>query len=155
MKVHFWGVRGSIPTPLTPLQIQNRVAAVVQRITATDIRDADSRERFLASLPKWLFGTVGGNTSCVELETSQGETIILDAGSGLGNCHSTSMNVLLHQKEKRFTCFFPIFIGIICRACFFTQAFNPANRIVCLQRESRCTKHSLPSDGKSFFSGSV
>ena len=131
MKVHFWGVRGSIPTPLTPLQIQNRVAAVVQRITATDIRDADSRERFLASLPKWLFGTVGGNTSCVELETSQGETIILDAGSGLRELSLNLNERPSSPKGKTFHLFLSHFHWDHLQGLpFFTQAFNPANRIV-------------------------
>lgn len=83
MRIHFWGVRGSIPSPLSPLQIQNRIAAVVQRVSAKDIESADSREKFLASLPEWLFGTVGGNTSCVEIENESGDCVIFDAGSGL------------------------------------------------------------------------
>ena len=59
MNVHFWGVRGSLPTPITSEQVQAKIAAVVERITPKDIQDEDSRTRFLASLPPWLFGTVG------------------------------------------------------------------------------------------------
>jgi len=47
MKVRFWGVRGSTPTP------------------------------FLENL------RYGGNTSCVEVRTPQGETLIFDCGTGL------------------------------------------------------------------------
>ncbi len=83
MKVKFWGVRGSIPTPPSPEQIQRKIAAVVQRIRPNDLRDARSRERFLASLPSYLFGTVGGNTTCVEVRTASGKPLILDGGSGL------------------------------------------------------------------------
>ncbi len=83
MKVKFWGVRGSIPTPLGPEQIQRKIAAVVQRIRPDDLRDARSREKFLASLPSYLFGTVGGNTTCVEVRTAAGKPLILDGGSGL------------------------------------------------------------------------
>ena len=32
MKVTFWGVRGSLPTPLSPEQVRSKIAAVVQRI---------------------------------------------------------------------------------------------------------------------------
>ena len=83
MRVHFWGVRGSIATPLSAAQIQAKISAVVQRITEKDITDQDARERFIASLPPWLFGTIGGNTTCVEVETEEGNHIIFDAGTGI------------------------------------------------------------------------
>jgi len=83
MKVYFWGVRGSVPTPLTPRQIQAKITAVVQRITQKDIASEDARERFIASLPEWLYGTTGGNTPCVEVKTANGTEIVLDAGSGI------------------------------------------------------------------------
>ncbi len=82
MKIHFWGVRGSIPAPLTPEQIQSKIMAAVQRITPADIKDADSRAKFVSSLPSWIFGTAGGNTACVEL-CHKNTDIILDAGTGL------------------------------------------------------------------------
>ena len=63
MDVRFWGTRGSIPTPLTPQQVRAKIEAAVQRITPRDLESPDSRERFVASLPPFLFGTVGGNTS--------------------------------------------------------------------------------------------
>lgn len=83
MIVNFWGVRGSIATPLTPEQIQAKITAVVQRITAKDLESMDSRERFLAQLPSWIYGTVGGNTPCVQIKTAKGEELILDAGTGI------------------------------------------------------------------------
>lgn len=83
MKIHFWGVRGSVPTPVTPEQIQAKITAAVQRITPKDIESEDARERFVTSLPSWLYGTAGGNTPCVEIKTEDGTEIILDAGSGL------------------------------------------------------------------------
>ncbi len=83
MKIHFWGVRGSVPAPLTSVQVQNRISAVVERITPRDIVSADARESFLARLPEWLYSTVGGNTSCVEVTTEEGATLVFDAGSGL------------------------------------------------------------------------
>ena len=83
MKVRFWGVRGSLPSPLVARQIQSKISAVVQRITAKDIESADSRERFISELPTWIFGTVGGNTPCVEVRGNDGTEIILDAGTGI------------------------------------------------------------------------
>ncbi len=83
MKVRFWGVRGSIPTPLTSSQIQGKISAVVQRIQPKDIVDQRSREKFIATLPENLFGTVGGNTTSVEVRLEDDTVIIFDAGSGI------------------------------------------------------------------------
>jgi phosphoribosyl 1,2-cyclic phosphodiesterase len=83
MKVVFWGVRGSVPTPLTPAQVRSRIAAVLQRARPRDLEDARSRELFMDGLPQWVFGTVGGNTTCVEVRTDDGRLIVLDAGTGL------------------------------------------------------------------------
>lgn len=82
MDIQFWGVRGSLPTPLTPQQIQLKIIAAVQRITPCDIESAETRERFISNLPEWIFGTTGGNTPCVVI--TDGDTkIILDCGTGL------------------------------------------------------------------------
>jgi phosphoribosyl 1,2-cyclic phosphodiesterase len=83
MKVRFWGVRGSIPAPLTPEQVRSRIASVIQRVRPSDLENARTRELFLASLPPSLFGTVGGNTTCLEVRTAEDKLIILDAGTGL------------------------------------------------------------------------
>ena len=83
MLIRFWGVRGSLPAPLSTTQVKNKIAAVLERVRPSDLEDADSRERFLSTLPPWLFGTTGGNTPCVETRTADGERIIFDAGSGI------------------------------------------------------------------------
>ncbi len=83
MKVRFWGVRGSIPAPLTPEQVRSRIASVIQRVRPLDLENARTRELFLASLPPSLFGTIGGNTTCLEVRTGEDKLIILDAGTGL------------------------------------------------------------------------
>ena len=83
MKVRFWGVRGSLPSPLTPSQYRSRIAAIIQRITEEDIGSQRSRELFLSKLPGYLKSVTGGNTTCVELSAESGGSIIFDAGSGI------------------------------------------------------------------------
>ncbi len=83
MIVKFWGVRGSIPSPLSPRQLQNRIAAIIQRIQPHDLKSEDTREAFMAKLPSYLLETIGGNTTCVEVATKSGKEIIIDAGSGI------------------------------------------------------------------------
>jgi phosphoribosyl 1,2-cyclic phosphodiesterase len=83
MRFTVWGARGSFPTPLTPRAIQSKIASGVQRIKPSDLVSSDARERFLGSLPPWLFGTTGGNTACVQLELDDSRQLIFDAGSGI------------------------------------------------------------------------
>ncbi|MCX7656932.1 MAG: MBL fold metallo-hydrolase [Treponemataceae bacterium] len=83
MQIRFWGVRGSLPAPPAPQQIKNKISAIIERITPDDIQDPTSKERFLSRLPPWLFGTVGGNTPCLEVRTHDGSLIIFDAGTGI------------------------------------------------------------------------
>ena len=84
MRIRFWGVRGSLPSPQLPSQIKSKISAVLERLTPDDLENPESRERFLADLPPWLFGTAGGNTSCVALElSSPSEMLVFDAGSGI------------------------------------------------------------------------
>ncbi len=105
MKVRFWGVRGSIPTPVTPQQIQNKISAVIQRITAKDIESPDAKEKFISNLPDWLYGTVGGNSACVELKGSDKTEVILDAGSGLRVCGSNGVK----PSDNHYNIFFSHF----------------------------------------------
>jgi phosphoribosyl 1,2-cyclic phosphodiesterase len=126
MRIKFWGVRGSIPAPLTAEQIQHRISAIVQRITARDIESADARESFLAYLPAWLGSTVGGNTSCVQVLAADGNSFILDAGSGireLGNSTGESDRRVFHLFFSHFH--WDHIMGLP----FFFPAYNKKNTI--------------------------
>jgi phosphoribosyl 1,2-cyclic phosphodiesterase len=107
MKVTFWGVRGSLPTPLSPDQVRSKIASVVQRIRPSDLVSSRARELFLAGLPSSIFGTVGGNTTCLEVRTDEGNIIILDGGTGLRD-----LGVSLENKRdpaREFSLFFTHF----------------------------------------------
>lgn len=124
MNIHFWGVRGSIPTPLTPQQIQAKITAVIQRVTPKDIESPDARERFLANLPSWLFGTTGGNTPCVELKGSDGEEVVLDAGSGIRVFGKKG----IQPKDHHYNLFLSHFHWDHLQGLpFFDFAYNPAS----------------------------
>jgi phosphoribosyl 1,2-cyclic phosphodiesterase len=107
MKIKFWGVRGSIPTPLTVEQLKSRIAAIVMRIKPRDLETPETRDAFLAGLPPYLFGTVGGNTTCAEIRTARNKLIIIDAGSGIRElAHSL---VRRQEQIKDFYLFFTHF----------------------------------------------
>lgn len=83
VNVHFWGVRGSIPTPVSSQQIHAKIVAALERANVEDIESAEAREKFVSALPWWVTGTVGGNTPCVELTLNSGDKLVFDAGSGM------------------------------------------------------------------------
>jgi phosphoribosyl 1,2-cyclic phosphodiesterase len=74
LKVKMWGVRGSLPTPQTPYEQEERFRRYLLKCA--------NYERALADL-KEVSG-FGGHTSCVEV--SQRESLlIIDGGSGIKN----------------------------------------------------------------------
>jgi phosphoribosyl 1,2-cyclic phosphodiesterase len=66
-----------------PSRVKSKISSSVQRIAAKDLESQESRELFLSSLPDYLFSTVGGNTSCVEVATKERCRFIFDAGTGI------------------------------------------------------------------------
>ena len=121
MLIHFWGVRGSLPTPISSQQVQSKIMAAVQRITPDDIKDEESRAKFVSSLPPWIFGTTGGNTACVEVK-SLGNELIFDAGTGI-RVLGKSQNV---PKDLKFNLFFTHFHWDHIQGLpFFDAAYNP------------------------------
>jgi len=124
MVVRFWGVRGSIPSPVTPQTIRNKISSVLQRVRAEDLESPASRERFLASLPPWLFGTYGGNSACIEARMSDNTCVLLDAGSGIREFSVAA------GKEPRPAVAYHVFIthfhyDHIQGLPFFGPAYNP------------------------------
>jgi phosphoribosyl 1,2-cyclic phosphodiesterase len=126
MNIRFWGVRGSLPAPVTPARIRSKISAIVQQITSEDIVDAESRERFLAGLPPWLFGTVGGNSPCITVDFGDPkELIIFDCGSGLREFGMAQPN------EAKKSAHFHVFLSHchwdhIQGLPFFGPAYNPS-----------------------------
>ncbi len=126
MLVRFWGVRGSLPTPISCEQVQAKIAAAVSRISPKDIESEEAKMKFLSNLPSWIYGTAGGNTACVELKTAGGTEIILDCGSGL-----KSFSTMAKQPEDLH---YHIFLSHyhwdhIQGFPFFIQSFNPNTKI--------------------------
>ncbi|MDR3170640.1 MAG: MBL fold metallo-hydrolase [Treponema sp.] len=126
MHIRFWGVRGSLPVPQLPAQIKSKISTIMERLTAADIESPETRERFLAGLPPWLFGTTGGNTACLTVSfDNPRKFIIFDAGSGireLGNALARNT-----PKITQYHIFFSHFHwDHIMGLPFFTPAYDPA-----------------------------
>lgn len=82
MEVEFYGVRGSVATPLLPVDIESKILRALERATPDDLQDEGTRRRFVASLPLSIGGTYGGNTTCTVLRHA-GRDLVLDMGTGV------------------------------------------------------------------------
>ena len=83
MLLKFWGTRGSIPAPVRPEQVQQKIIAALEAAGREQINlfNPKAIQEFAASLS--LNGsTAGGNTTCVTIEFED-DLIIFDAGSGI------------------------------------------------------------------------
>jgi phosphoribosyl 1,2-cyclic phosphodiesterase/anti-anti-sigma regulatory factor len=80
--VKFWGVRGSIPAPLSTEQLQDKLFRALTASKGLRTGDPAEVRAFIASLPPAVSSVVGGNTTCVEISSGD-DTIIIDAGSGI------------------------------------------------------------------------
>lgn len=129
MRIRFWGVRGSIPTPLMPSKVRSKISSVVQRIAPKDLESQESRELFLSSLPDYLFSTVGGNTACVEVATRENCRIIFDAGTGI---RELGAEIVAQKRPVSCHLFFSHFHWDHIQGLpFFNPAFDPRNSIIC------------------------
>jgi len=81
LTVKFWGVRGSIPAPLSPALVEQKMHRLMRAAFDAGVT-AETLDAWLATQPRHAVSTYGGNTSCVEVRAG-GELIILDMGTGL------------------------------------------------------------------------
>ena len=136
MRIKFWGVRGSIPSPLTSEDIRSKILRAIKRALEAGLGPDDALGRFVDRLPRHIGATYGGNTPCVELDTG-GDPIIFDAGSGLKPLGAHLMNGNLGRGDG--TCH--LFLSHthwdhIQGFPFFLPAFVPGNRIFIYSAES-------------------
>ena len=82
MKLKFWGSRGSLPSPITLADVEQKLLTALIGAQGVDLSDRRAVKEYIAGLPPLTRGTAGGNTSCVSIQVGD-EWIILDAGSGL------------------------------------------------------------------------
>ena len=130
MKITIWGARGSIPSPIKPREVEEKICQAILQMPALDTRDEAAVRTYVQQLPQLLRGTAGGNTTCVEVQ-ADGQTIIIDAGSGLrelglalmqGPCGRGEgiLHLLFSHAHWDHLLGFP----------FFAPAYVPGNRII-------------------------
>jgi len=78
----FWGVRGSIPTPISTEMLEDKLVDLLTGLDGKNVSTPDTARAYLQSLSIFERGTIGGNTSCVEVRSGD-QLIIIDCGSGI------------------------------------------------------------------------
>ena len=98
-RVKFWGVRGSIPAPLSGPAVEEKVYKAVEAYAKHLDRDPPylSTKDFCQALLFRDRSTYGGNTSCVEVNCGD-ERIILDMGTGLRLFGNSVFGEMLKNK---------------------------------------------------------
>ncbi|MEM7028817.1 MAG: protein kinase [Chloroflexota bacterium] len=105
MLIRIWGARGSIPSPLKPAEITDKICRAIFQMPDLDTSDMTAVRAYVQSLPDLIRGTAGGNTSCVEIRTKR-DIFIIDAGSGLRELGLALMDGPCGQGEGRIHLFF-------------------------------------------------
>ena len=129
MKIKFWGARGSIPSPIAPEVIEEKICQAIWGMPEIDTSDIDAVRTYVGELPLLQRRTAGGNTACVEVQAGS-KTIIIDAGSGIRDLGYELMKGACGRGEG--------VLHLVFTHChwdhiqgfpFFVPAFIPGNQI--------------------------
>lgn len=139
MQIRIWGARGSLPSPVSPADLQVHIREILNDYAEWG-RKAKGRakgssggsndpEDFLSERPRHRFGGYGGNTPCIEIKSGN-QQLIIDAGSGIRPLGYELLNGPCGQGNGEIHLLFTHFhwdhlIGLP----FFTPIFIPGNVI--------------------------
>jgi phosphoribosyl 1,2-cyclic phosphodiesterase/anti-anti-sigma regulatory factor len=119
-----------VPTPLSTEQLQDKLFRALTAAKGLHTDDPAEVRAFIASLPPAVQSVVGGNTTCVEINSGD-DTIIIDCGSGMrglgyslmghefGRGQGTAHIFLTHAHWDHLQGF-----------PFFAPAFVPGNKLI-------------------------
>jgi phosphoribosyl 1,2-cyclic phosphodiesterase len=129
LRVKVWGARGSLPSPLTPVELHDHVRNLLVDSAERGHKSAHDVDRYLATLPRQRLGGYGGNTPCIEVSTAQ-QQVIIDGGSGIRQLGYDLMcgpcgrgTGVIHILFTHFH--WDHLIGLL----FFTPIFIPGNKV--------------------------
>jgi len=100
VKVHLHGVRGSIPAPLKNREYKEKVIRIL-RLFERSWKSCKSvnASQFWKELPAELKYTVGGDTTCISVESKNGEVYIVDFGTGARSLGDSLVSRVLQSKS--------------------------------------------------------
>ena len=84
MYIKLWGVRGSLPTPLSTEEFQYKILKIL-KLEQEKLKDPSiDLNSIIENLPEELSSVIGGETTCIEVCHNDTQ-LILDSGSGIRN----------------------------------------------------------------------
>jgi phosphoribosyl 1,2-cyclic phosphodiesterase len=131
MRVRFWGTRGSLPAPLSAVEVRAKVKDAVVRAAGRRFDGDEALDAFLdRELEFVTAGTFGGNTSCVQIDAGGDELTICDAGSGLRELGRHLLATQGLARPRVYNLFMShLHWDHIMGFPFFIPAYIPGNRI--------------------------
>ena len=81
MLIKFFGVRGSIATPMRTYEYRSKLKKILSMIPDAGFSNDDEINDFIVQLPDQLSNIIGGNTTCISVLSGNCECIV-DMGSG-------------------------------------------------------------------------
>ena len=132
MKVKLWGVRGSIPSPMLPDRVEDKIRQTLVKYDDFKSKNQGSSvDGFLKSLKPWERSGWGGNTACCEV-ISGDQQLIIDGGSGIRKLGENMLAGPCGKGQGKVHLLFTHFhwdhvIGLP----FFVPFFIPGNEIHC------------------------
>ncbi len=82
MQIKLWGVRGSLPSPLSNDEYKSKMQRIL-KIAAEQKIQPDDILPFMDSLSDELKFIFGGDTTCATVQSASGKTYIIDCGTGI------------------------------------------------------------------------
>jgi anti-anti-sigma factor len=131
IRVHFWGSRGSLPTPLGAAAARGKIRDALLAARGRELVTPEAIDAFIdRELPFSVRGTFGGNTACVEIAAGGDEYVLCDLGTGL---REFGRNLIAQHGTQRKYCF-NVFLSHlhwdhVMGFPFFPPAYIPGNLI--------------------------
>lgn len=153
MDVHFWGTRGSLPTPLQGHQIRRKIRHALTRAVERSLNNIGEIDQFIdKELGFATKNTYGGNTPCVEIRHgNRNSHILCDLGSG---AREFGNHILANHgpgKPRHYAIFMShVHWDHIMGFPFFTPAYIPGNKVTIygchdILEQAFRAQHSAPS----------
>lgn len=132
MWVRFWGTRGSLPVAQTAAGIHDKVARSLLAASGRSFADIDAARRFAEEELAFADArTYGGATTCVELESGDGNFLVCDMGSGFREFGVDAARRVKAGHARRYNIFLShLHWDHIMGFPFFGAAFDPDTHIV-------------------------
>ncbi len=128
MNIRFWGVRGSIASPLTNAELTARIEEILQLGVKSGLTHESQIPAFVKGLPRHIRQVIGGDTSCVEVRAGD-NLLILDAGTGIRLLGLNLVRMSMGNPINAHIFLTHTHWDHISGLPFFIPGFNPNNKL--------------------------